>query len=332
MSTGALQALNANPAVGGHGPECAAMVEMPLEMIKTILVPTRGTSKDASVFATALALARPLGAHLEFLHIPTPDPEPAAAGARAPTAARGGLGQAREARDLHRGQGATLAALAARARSGFEEFCRAHEIMVRKVPSRIEQISASWAEEWNQPELRLFTHARYRDLVVVGRPDHRDLMPNSLIQQSLLDCGCPVVIAPERPPAELGGTVVVGWKETSGAARALIAALPLLQQARRVVLVSIREQDTTSGILGAIARLLEWHGVAAETHFVDDRSIAAATRLPQIAADLSADLLVVGGSGQRYWGSSQSRLREDVLGGVTRTLIEHADLPVFMLH
>ncbi len=293
------------------------MVEMPLEMIKTILVPTRGTSKDASVFATALALARPLGAHLEFLHIPTPDPEPAAAGARAPTAARGGLGQAREARDLHRGQGATLAALAARARSGFEEFCRAHEIMVRKVPSRIEQISASWAEEWNQPELRLFTHARYRDLVVVGRPDHRDLMPNSLIQQSLLDCG---------------GTVVVGWKETSGAARALIAALPLLQQARRVVLVSIREQDTTSGILGAIARLLEWHGVAAETHFVDDRSIAAATRLPQIAADLSADLLVVGGSGQRYWGSSQSRLREDVLGGVTRTLIEHADLPVFMLH
>ncbi len=293
------------------------MVEMPLEMIKTILVPTRGTSKDASVFATALALARPLGAHLEFLQFPTPDPEPAAAGARAPTAARGGLGQAREARDLHRGQGATLAALAARARSGFEEFCRAHEIMVRKVPSRIEQISASWAEEWNQPELRLFTHARYRDLVVVGRPDHRDLMPNSLIQQSLLDCG---------------GTVVVGWKETSGAARALIAALPLLQQARRVVLVSIREQDTTSGILGAIARLLEWHGVAAETHFVDDRSIAAATRLPQIAADLSADLLVVGGSGQRYWGSSQSRLREDVLGGVTRTLIEHADLPVFMLH
>jgi len=314
MSTGALQALNTNPAFGGHGPECAAMVEMPLEMIKTILVPTRGTSKDASVFATALALARPLGAHLEFLHIPTPDPEAAAAGA--PTAARGELGQAR----------------AARARSGFEEFCRAHEIMVRKVPSRIEQISASWAEEWNQPELRLFTHARYRDLVVVGRPDHRDLMPNSLIQQSLLDCGRPVVIAPERQPAELGGTVVVGWKETSGAARALIAALPLLQQARRVVLVSIREQDTTSGILGAIARLLEWHGVAAETHFVDDRSIAAATRLPQIAADLSADLLVVGGSGQRYWGSSQSRLREDVLGGVTRTLIEHADLPVFMLH
>jgi nucleotide-binding universal stress UspA family protein len=108
-------------------------------------------------------------------------------------------------------------------------------------------------------------------------------------------------------------------------ARPLGAAMPLLQRARRVVLVNIAEGCATPGILEALARRLAWHGIVAETRLIADRSRPAEVQLPQVAAELQADLLLVGGFGH-------SPLRESVFGGVTRTLIEHADPPVFMLH
>jgi nucleotide-binding universal stress UspA family protein len=69
---------------------------------------------------------------------------------------------------------------------------------------------------------------------------------------------------------------------------------------------------------------LAWHGIAAESRVITGKA-SAATQLPIAAVDLHADLLVVGGFGH-------GPLRELVFGGVTRSLIEHADLPVFMLH
>ncbi len=107
---------------------------------------------------------------------------------------------------------------------------------------------------------------------------------------------------------------------------ALAAALPLLTRANRVVLVSV-EEDKAAPItaLEHRARQLQWHGIVAEPNICRDNSTPAAAQLSRVAGELHADLPVVGGYGHRP-------LREAVFGGVTRALVERADLPVFMMH
>jgi nucleotide-binding universal stress UspA family protein len=288
-------------------------------MIRTILVPTSGTSTDDSVFAIAVALARPLGAHLHCLHLRFTVYE---AAARAPHVAfcRGAaLSHALEY------LGDQDVALSAKAKKLFDEFCHANAIPVRSAPSAIEEISASWAEETDHVEEQLLAHARYSDLTVVGRRHNVDLMPGNMIELLLLESGRPVVIAGDQAAERQSGTIVVGWKQTSEAAHALTGAIPLLQRARRVVLVNIAEGNASPGIPDALIRQLAWQGIVAEPHALSDRTTPAAVQLPRLAAQLHADLLVAGAFGH-------SPLRESVFGGVTRALLEHAELPVFMLH
>jgi nucleotide-binding universal stress UspA family protein len=288
-------------------------------MIKTILVPTSGSHTDVSVFATALALARPLAAHLEFCHLRLTLGE---AAVRAPHA------------QLYRGSGMTDALehlrqqdeiLTANALKHFAGFCDANEVPVLAKPMTVEGVSANWSEETDQPEMRLMFHARHSDLVVLGRSRNVDLMPSNLIEMLLVGCGHPIVIAPERAPSSVTGTILVGWKETPQAARAVAAAMPLLKRAQRVVLAGIAEDDAASAeSLDHLTRQLAWHGIAAETRLSGDNTRPAA-QLLQAAAELHADLLVVGGFGHAPW-------REAMLGGATHTFIEHAELPVFIVH
>ncbi|MGC2033342.1 MAG: universal stress protein [Steroidobacteraceae bacterium] len=289
-------------------------------MIKTILVPTSGSSTDGSVFTTALALARPLAAHLGFYHVRL---TPGEAAQRAPHVAFCmGTGLTSALADLHE----TEDLLAAAAVAHFKEFCKANSVAVRSAPGFAETVSASWCEEIDSPASRLMLHARHSDLVVLARPHHVDYMPSMLIEDLLIGSGRPIVIAPESAPSGAIDTVVVGWKETPAAARALTAAMPLLEHAKKVVLVSVTEGD--SALPQALKHLvwqLAWHGIAAQTHIVRGKAGETPALLAQAAAEFQGDLLVVGGYGHRP-------LREFVFGGVTQALIENAKLPVFMLH
>ncbi len=289
-------------------------------MIKTILVPTSGSRSDDSVFATALAVARPLDAHLEFYHLRLTVYE---AAVRAPHVQ---FCRGRAMTDALEHLRAQDEQLSANAVKHFEAFCSASKVAVQATPTTREEISANWSEETDQPEMNLMFHARHSDLVVLGRARNVDLMPNNLIEMLLVGCGRPIVIAPDSPPTSVTGTIVVGWKETSEAARALAAAMPLLRRAQRVVLVGVAEGGAAAPeALDHLMRQLAWHGIAAETRVSGDKSKPVAAQLLQAAADLHADLLVVGGFGH-------APLREVVFGGVTQTLIEHAELPVFILH
>ena len=208
----------------------------------------------------------------------------------------------------------------------FKSFCSANEAAVRSTPSAFEELSANWSQETDQPELNLMFHARHSDLVVLGRARNVDLMPNNLIEMLLMGCGRPIVIAPDSPPTSVTGTIVVGWKETCEAAHALAAAMPLLRRAQKVLLLSIGEGAAGSaGSLDHLTRLLAWHSVAAETRLRGDKSNPATVQLMRTASELHAALLVAGGFGH---GPS----RDSVFGGVTRTLVELADLPIFILH
>jgi hypothetical protein len=276
-------------------------------MIKTLLVPASGSPTDDRVFAGALALARPLAAHLEFYHLRVTPGEAAARAPHVEFCMGPALGNAlRHLSDEER-------SLSSRARLHFDQFCESNGVPVRNEPGNSDGVSANWCEEIDHAASRLLFHARHSDLVVLGRPHHIDFMPRMLIEDLLIDCGRPIVIAPESAARNMTGSIVVGWKETPEAARALAAAMPLLKLAHRVGLVGVAEDgyampQTLNHLVGQLA----WHGIAAESRAITENATSAAARLPIAAADLHADLLVV--------------------GGVTRSLIETAELPVFMLH
>jgi nucleotide-binding universal stress UspA family protein len=289
-------------------------------MIKTILVPSSGSATDQSVFATALAAARPLTAHLEFLHVQL---TAGAAALHAPhvdflQGAAVGTALAQLSRES--------AELAARSLGHFKEFCELHRVLIRDAPNPVELVSAHYSQQTDAPLARLLSHTRHCDLVVLGRQRNRDYLPGGLIEELLARGGRPVIIANDHPPQSLAGTIVVAWKETPEAARALAAAMPLLKEAGRVVLLAVREEEggASSETLEHLAWELAWHGIDAEVSIVGDASHPAAAQLLSHASQLRADLLVAGAYGH-------GALRERMFGGVTRTLLEHADIPVFML-
>jgi nucleotide-binding universal stress UspA family protein len=288
-------------------------------MFKSILVPVSGSNSDPAVFATALALAKPFEGHLHFLHIHQSPGEAAAHAPHVDFCEGAAIATALEAL-RERGN-----ALAAAAERHYRDFCETRSIPVRETPSA-SGISASWSVETRRPAAQLLFHARHSDLAVLGRQRNRDYLPGDLVERLLLGSGRPVVIAPETPPADIAGTVVIGWKETPEAARAVAAAMPLLERARRVVLVSVMEEGAGAiDGLNDLARQLAWHGIVADVHVVADGARPAQVRLLEVAESQRAAMLVVGGFGH-------GPFRERMFGGVTQAVIEGASVPVFLVH
>jgi nucleotide-binding universal stress UspA family protein len=212
------------------------------------------------------------------------------------------------------------------AREHMQAFCAQNGIEIRERPEYGYGVSASFMEENDYGCERLMLLARHSDLVVFGRRSHIDYLPSFLLEDTLLGCGRPILVAPDYAPKTLLGTVVVGWKETPQCARALNAAYPLLRHAQKVILLNVIESG--SGIhdsLDHLAQRLKWHNMTVETHTIPSTALVATDRVGRAAAELQADLLVVGAYGHR-------RLRETLFGGVTQSLLEHASMPVLMMN
>jgi len=175
-------------------------------------------------------------------------------------------------------------------------------------------------------------HARYADLVVIGQqnPDLDSGVGRDFERSVPIAVGRPVLVVPytfERRP--VGERVLVAWNAGREAARAVSDALPLLKRAIHVdvVVFNLSKSGAEHGEEpGAdIALYLARHGVKVTVSRVDAPDLDVGNQLLSRAFDLSADLIVMGA-----WG--HSRLRELVLGGVTRTLLESMTVPVLMAH
>ncbi|MFI4987631.1 MAG: universal stress protein [Alphaproteobacteria bacterium] len=288
--------------------------------MKTILVTTGGSTTDQAVFATALCAARPLAAHLEFFHVRITAGEAARFTPHADFAVGAAL---RDAIARLHGEEITRSAAAL---LHFRTFCKQEKIAIVDVPCASGRLSASWREETNGAESRLMLRARHNDLVVIARPTRANGMPADLLEILLVGCGRPILIAPAKAPDSVSGTVMVCWKETAEAARALAAALPLLAKAERVLFTAVVERGQPSGdMLADIARQMAWHGIRAEPQLLDNDGRPAAIQLAAQAAACRADLMVMGAYGR-------SRTRELIFGGCTQSALEWADVPVLLLH
>ena len=174
-------------------------------------------------------------------------------------------------------------------------------------------------------------HARYADLTIVGQGLDLDDAPYDLAflpEELALGVGRPVLVVPRYGTFEtVGERVLIAWNGSREATRAVHDALPLLQLATNVTVLSI-DPDTHAGprVPSAdIALHLARHGVAAERLSTLGVDIGVGDLLLSRAADLGADLIVMGAYGH-------SRVREMVLGGATRQILQHMTVPVLMSH
>ena len=170
--------------------------------------------------------------------------------------------------------------------------------------------------------------ARHFDLSVVGRGDWETVEEERLMAAgALFGSGRPVFLVPatHKAPANLARAMIC-WDGGLTAARALAGAMPLLARAKRVDVVTIAKEGETADDLPSfnIVRHLARHGIHAKLSRLPMADDAGAALLRH-AASSSADYMVMGAYG--HW-----RVRELMLGGVTKTVLASMTLPVLMAH
>jgi nucleotide-binding universal stress UspA family protein len=215
--------------------------------------------------------------------------------------------------EVHRAQ---LERIEAEHRAQFEDIVRRHGIQ----------------SEWRSlPYLssEVGVHAYYADLVVIARPESagETAAPPGLAESLVLSSGRPIIVFPPRGTVSQVRRILVAWSATRESIRAVADALPLLARAKAVEVLVVDHERNRGGHgqePGAdIARHLARHGAHVEVRRLSSGGKDVGRLLLSQAAAFGADLLVMGAYGH-------SHLREWMFGGVTRTVLYEAGLPVLM--
>ena len=185
-----------------------------------------------------------------------------------------------------------------------------------------------WAEPMSDGPWSFARRALYADLLILGQRDADDAdsgqLPSDFVPSVLVECGRPALVLPYAGSfAGIGRNVLIAWKETREAAHAVSAALPWLIRAKSVQAVAYGEEAAAS--LRSLQAYLKAQGVNVTPHSGGPKEGSAGEKLLSMAADVSADLLVMGCYGH-------SRAREWVLGGATQSILQSMTLPVLMSH
>jgi nucleotide-binding universal stress UspA family protein len=275
---------------------------------QTILVHCDAGKKVSCHLDVAAELAGRFGSVFVGLHAQPPFETPAFA--------EGAFGMAPIYRAYEEGAKADLAA----SRTAFNKALKG------------KHLPTEWRVVDDYPEEALTIAARYADLLVVGQstPDNDVTTPENLPESVALATGRPVLVVPhigaEKPP---GKKVMLCWNASRESARAASDALPFLKAADEVVLLIVDPKVSANGH-GAepgadAATWLARQGVKVTVQ----REVASDSDIGNVilsrAADLDIDLIVMGAYGH-------SRMRELVMGGVSRTLLASMTVPVLMSH
>ena len=170
---------------------------------------------------------------------------------------------------------------------------------------------------------------RRYDLVVVAQPDREKSAPVEVVDEGVLfESGRPVVFVPFIQKGGLKlGRVMLCWDGSRAATRAIADAMPFLHKAKAVEIVMITAGKPKSDeVAGAdLGQHLARHGLKVDVKRITSPDIDVPSTVLSYAADSGADMIVMGGYGH-------SRLREFVLGGVTRGILESMTVPTLMSH
>jgi nucleotide-binding universal stress UspA family protein len=287
---------------------------------RRLLLPLTGTAAGEAALATALDVARIWNAHLHCLHVRVDARDVA------PLAGEGLSGAMIE--EMMAATERESGERASRVRQLFERFAATHgDLTLATDPNtalKAPGVTISFETIAGREEDIVAQQSRLFDMAVVPHPDaDEDVSSSDALHAVLFDSGRPVLIAPQDAPATMGTRVAIAWNGSAESAAAVAAALPWLHRAQAVrILYSEDYQRRGPGAEG-IRAYLRWHEIEAEAVPFKPQTREVGAGLLGAARDFGADMMCQG-------AYSHSRLRQLILGGVTRHVLENADLPVLM--
>ena len=284
--------------------------------IRKLLLPLTGTAAGEAALTSSLMIARRFNAHVTALHVRVDSRD------IAPLAGEGLSGAMIEemmsATEKESGERAHAV------RSMFERFVARHEVTVSEPRPGLDHPTASFASVTGREEDIVAQQARLADLTVVPHPDAgEDVSSSDALHAVLFDSGRPVLISPQITPKSIGTRVCLAWNGTAESAASAQAALPWMQQAVAVRILSAEGYQRRGPGAPDLAAYLALHGVNADITIFRSVGSSVGAGLLAAATEFGCDLLSMG-------AYSHSRLRQLILGGVTRHVLEYSSLPVMM--
>jgi nucleotide-binding universal stress UspA family protein len=284
--------------------------------IRKLLLPLTGTAAGEAALSTSLMIARAWNAHVLALHVRVDSRDVA------PLAGEGLSGAMIE--EMMSATEKESSERAHAVRSMFDRFVMQHEVILSEARPGTEHATASFAAVTGREEDLVAQQARLADVTVVPHPDAgEDVSSSDALHAVLFDSGRPVLISPRTAPKTIGTRVCLGWNGTAESASAVLAALPWLQRAEGVRILSASGYQRRGPAAPELAAYLALHGVNADIVMFQPINSVVGAGLLAAARDFGCDLLAMG-------AYSHSRLRQLILGGVTRHVLESSSLPVMM--
>ena len=209
------------------------------------------------------------------------------------------------------------------ARALFDEYCESKVVPIASAPQP--GFSMAWRVDDGREDERAAMWARTADLAVASRPlAAAEAQTTALFEGLVYEGGLPVLLSPPTPPKSIGKRILIGWNGGAECARAIASAMPFLEAAEAIRVVSM------PGWLDGLSRIervrdrLAWRGIAAEAKACPGEApVEIGRNLLAAASDFDADLIVMG-------AYTQSRIRQMVLGGVTRHAVSNAECALFL--
>ncbi|HEX9703226.1 MAG TPA: universal stress protein [Rhodospirillales bacterium] len=288
--------------------------------IRTMVVPVDGSEAATPVMAAALQFARDLGAHVEVLQVRA-DPKDTI-----PLLGEGmSVAMIEDMIQIAEKEGRERAS---RGRHAFDDLVRKFGLANSDKPQAA-GASATWREEIGRDDEVTARRGRLADLMVVGRPTAASDVSSTLtLNAAVFDTGRPVLVVPPGGATVSGKNVAISWNGSAESSRAVAYALPLLKRADKVTVFTAPTAKIPLVHPQDLASYLQWHDIKPTARTLDvgttDRQAIAVALLAALTEG-NADLLVMG-------AYTHSRMRQLILGGFTRHVLENAKLPLFMAH
>lgn len=212
-----------------------------------------------------------------------------------------------------------------------EEIERKKEESKARVENRLRkaQVPWTWLDYAGNAASLLVERSRLADIVVVSLPDedsdHPELALSLAGDVAIHSRALTLAMPTDGKGFDPSGRALVAWNGSPEASHALRLAAPLLQRARKVDVVTVVEDDATSFPATDACEYLGYYGIRPELHERRRDGEPIASCILGAARDLDAAYIVLGAYGH-------SRIRESVLGGVTRTILKDADRPLLLGH
>ena len=284
--------------------------------IRKILLPLTGATAGEAALSTAMMTARIWDAHVSALHVRVDSRDVA------PLAGEGLSGAMIE--EMMAATEKESSGRAHAVRALFDRFAAEHEVIIADPRPGTGEATASFEAVTGREEDLVAQLARLADVTIVPHPDAGDDVSSSdALHAVLFDSGRPVVVAPQKAPATISTRVCVAWNGSAESAAAVLAGLPWMQRAEAVRILSADEYQRRGPPAADLVAYLALHGITPDLATFRPLGGNVGAGLLAAAVAFSADLLVMG-------AYSHSRLRQLILGGVTRHVLENATLSVLM--